>query len=63
MVDLADRGRVVRWALNITANTQWAPSAYEQHLLERYVAGSLTIDEVLHLLKQVEMEQPRPTHC
>jgi len=46
----AQRRRAVSWVLALTANTRLAPGPYEQTLLERYVRGELTIDQVVDLL-------------
>ncbi|MBJ6110797.1 hypothetical protein JAO73_17365 [Hymenobacter sp. BT523] len=44
------RQRLVMTALRLTENTALAPQAYERALLDRFVAGELTIDEVLQRL-------------
>lgn len=48
------RVKVVAAALKLTENTAIAPSQYELHLLEQYVSGALTIDEVIALLAEHE---------
>lgn len=50
------RAKLVATALTMTENTTISPSAYELQLLEKYVRGVLTIDEVIVLL-----EYPRLT--
>ncbi|WP_426061239.1 BLUF domain-containing protein [Hymenobacter sp. B1770] len=47
---VAQRPRLVAWALSLTANTALAPGRYERQLLARYEQGELTIDQVLDLL-------------
>lgn len=47
---LAQRSRLVAWALSLTANTALAPGRYERQLLHRYEQGNLTLDQVLDLL-------------
>jgi len=41
------RQRLVTVALNITQGTALAPEAYERMLLDQFVRGVLTLDEVL----------------
>lgn len=48
--DEAQRRRAVAWAIALTAETHLAPEQYETDLLERYVGGSLTLDQVLYQL-------------
>jgi hypothetical protein len=45
------RERAVAWALTITQNTPLAPKQHEQQLLNQFVAGELTLDEVISLLE------------
>jgi hypothetical protein len=45
------RQRLVTTALKLTENTAIAPKLYERSLLEKFVAGTLTIDEVIALLE------------
>ncbi|MBJ6141759.1 hypothetical protein JAO77_00100 [Hymenobacter sp. BT559] len=52
MEDVQKRQRVVQGALAMTADTALAPDCYERQLLEEYVKGLLSIDEVLLLLAQ-----------
>ena len=40
------RRRALDAALILTENTRWAPPAYERELMERFVRGELTLDEV-----------------
>ncbi len=51
------RSRAVTWALEITENTSLAPSPYERHLLDEYVRGTLSIDEVIELLEDPSQSQ------
>lgn len=46
----ARRQRLVAWAVALTANTPLAPQPYERQLLEDYVQGWLTLDEMEELL-------------
>ncbi len=49
----AGRRRVVDGALNLTRGTPLAPPPYERMLLDQFVRGNLTIDQVLaHLAAQ-----------
>jgi hypothetical protein len=52
------RRRAIAWAIALTADTAWAPEAYESDLLECYALGELTIDQVL---LQLANRAPRPT--
>lgn len=45
------RERVLRAALRITENTLIAPDDYERKLLDQFVVGQLTIDQVLAQLE------------
>lgn len=45
------RQRLVTAALKLTESTTLAPGPYERELLARFVAGELTIDEVLARLE------------
>lgn len=40
------RRRLLAAALTLTENTRLAPSAYERELLDRFVWGELTLDQV-----------------
>ena len=40
------RRRVLAAVLALTANTRLAPSRYERELLDRFVWGELTLDQV-----------------
>lgn len=51
------RRRLVQTALRLTAGTAMAASPYEQQLLEQFVLGQLTIEEVVAL---VEATAPAP---
>ena len=46
------RERAVAWALTITRNTPLAPKHYEQELLEQFVEGQLSIDEIITHLEE-----------
>ena len=45
------RERAVAWALTLTRNTRLAPKQHEQQLLNQFVAGELSLDEVITLLE------------
>lgn len=45
------RQRLLKTALRITENTAIAPDAYERMLLDQFVVGQLTIDQVLAQLE------------
>ena len=45
------RRRVLTAALNLTENTRFEPSKYERELLDRFVWGELTLDQVETLLE------------
>lgn len=49
---LAKRRALVRHVLRMTAGTPDALSAYERQLLPYYVAGTLSIDQVLALIEE-----------
>lgn len=49
------RAKVVTAALALTQDTAIAPGPYELQLLEKYVLGTLTIEEVLALLEKEEL--------
>jgi|GEM_PF-6174004 hypothetical protein len=53
------RQRVLTAALNITRGTVLAPKEYERQLLNQFVSGELTIDDVLSLLDAQERETMR----
>jgi hypothetical protein len=53
------RQRALTAALNITRGTVLAPMEYEQQLLNQFVSGELTIDDVLALLEAQEKEASR----
>jgi hypothetical protein len=44
------RRRLVASILTLTENTRLAPDTYEQELLEQFVRGEMTIDDVLSRL-------------
>ncbi|WP_375436239.1 antitoxin VbhA family protein [uncultured Hymenobacter sp.] len=46
------RQYAVAWALRFAQNTSLDPSPYERALLNRFIEGSLTIDQVLEQLDQ-----------
>ena len=46
------RERAVAWALTITQNTHLAPKHHEQQLLEKFVLGELSLDEVISSLDE-----------
>lgn len=46
------RQRLVSAALSMTKGTHLEASAYEQMLLDHFVNGRLTIDQVLHYLER-----------
>jgi hypothetical protein len=48
------RQQLVTMALNLTADTGLAPGAQERHLLNEFMRGTLTIDEVLTFLEAQE---------
>ena len=48
------RQRLVMTALRLTENTALAPKDYERTLLEQFVDGKLTIDEVMLRLEESE---------
>ena len=50
------RQRLVTAALNLTQGTALAPKAYERMLLDHFVRGILTLDEVLARLAAQEHE-------
>lgn len=52
----AGRERAVAWALAITLNTTLAPKQYEKQLLERFIAGQLSLDEVISCLQEQQEE-------
>lgn len=47
---LLQRRKAVAWVLTLTENTRLAPHTYEQHLLDRYAHGELTLDDIPRLL-------------
>ncbi|MGI4865453.1 MAG: hypothetical protein ACRYFZ_16135 [Janthinobacterium lividum] len=51
-----ERKRLVTGALNLTAGTSLAPKPYERMLLDQFVRGNLTIDQVLDFLERQEHE-------
>ncbi|WP_210521020.1 hypothetical protein [Hymenobacter terricola] len=51
MENTEKRTKRVTWALAMTSNTPIAPCAYERGLLDRYVLGHLSLDQVLLLLE------------
>ena len=44
------RRRLVAAALNLTQNTPLQPREYERMLLDQFVRGTLTLDQVISLL-------------
>ena len=53
-----NRQRAVTFALALTRDTRLAPAPYEQMLLERFVRGEMTIDQVLTCLDNTESGLP-----
>jgi hypothetical protein len=51
------RRRAVRFALTITRDTPLAPRLHEQRLLDQFVRGELSIDEVLANLEAASDSQ------
>jgi hypothetical protein len=47
-----ERREVVAAALSWTKTTTITPSDYEKHLLQQYIQGALTIDQVIELLEE-----------
>jgi hypothetical protein len=47
---LLHRRKAVAWVLTLTENTRLAPRPYEQHLLDRYAQGELSLDQIPALL-------------
>lgn len=48
-----ERQKAVAWALAVAENTPIAPDAYELALLDQFVRGVLTLDQVeQHLLQR-----------
>lgn len=54
---LAKRRALVRHLLRLTAGTPNALSLYERQLLLHYVAGTLSIDQVLALIEEAQHSQ------
>lgn len=52
------RARAVKATIAFLENTSLAPDAYERHLLQRFIAGELTITQVLELLEKREVAAP-----
>jgi hypothetical protein len=55
-----NRARLVAAALVMTENTAIALSRYELELLDKYVHGVLTIEEVIILLQESEVVGDEP---
>ena len=52
--DLSERDgreRAVAWALSITQNTPLGPKEHDQRLLQLFVGGELSLDEVITRLE------------
>jgi hypothetical protein len=47
--DLIRRRKAVAWVLTLTENTRFAPPPYEQRLLDRYVDGEISLEEIPEL--------------
>lgn len=47
-----ERREIVAAAISWTKTTAITPSNYEQNLLQQYVEGLLTIDQVIELLEE-----------
>lgn len=56
LADEQGRRRLVTVALNIAQGTPLAPKQYERMLLDQFVRGALTLDEVAALLEKQEHE-------
>ncbi|WP_157780922.1 antitoxin VbhA family protein [Hymenobacter sedentarius] len=52
------RQRAVAFALALTRDTRLAPQPYEQMLLDQFVRGEMTIDQVLSSLETSEPGLP-----
>lgn len=50
--NVEERKRAVGWVLRFVENTTLDPSSYERDLLDCFVEGSLSLDEVLDRLEQ-----------
>jgi hypothetical protein len=48
------RRQRVNWGLAVAPNVLVMPSPYERGLLEKYVCGSLTLEEIILLLEMRE---------
>jgi len=57
MIEEDIRAKVVAAALTVTENTAIAPSQYELLLLNKYVRGVLSIEEVIALLAEYELQK------
>lgn len=57
------RRRLVQAALRLTEGTPMAAGPYERQLLERYVAGQLSIEEVVTLVEAALPAAPNPASC
>ena len=57
METVEQRAGRVAWALKMTHNTRLAPDAAERQLLDQYVRGVLTLDEVMARLEQPSAPQ------
>jgi hypothetical protein len=53
------RRRRVEWGLAAARNTLGEPSAYECDLLDKYVCGALTLEEVIILVEMKQAEGKR----
>lgn len=47
-----ERREIVAAAISWTKTTSITPSLYEKHLLQQYVEGALSIDQVIELLEE-----------
>jgi hypothetical protein len=47
----ASRQRAVAFVLRLTQGTRLEPQAHEQHLLQQFVEGTLTLEELTRLLE------------
>jgi hypothetical protein len=52
-----ERRKLVTWAIHMTEGTHLQPGHYERHLLEQYVSGAFSIEEVIDLLAEQPTEE------
>ena len=58
MTTIDIRAKRVAWALALTENTSIAPAGDEKALLDYYVQGVLSLEDVIELLEGKQAEQP-----